>query len=316
MSSIIQIGLVNTTLLTSLVATWINLILYTVEVFFCVYFLLASVPKGTKFYIVATLSVDSLCTVAVCVSTYYRVVEPIALLENELARQRWSTVTYVITTYLAAILEQSYLLKRYWSITRNRITASILGLFIFFNFAFALTALDVIQIRTFNANVSVKLQEYTPLVSAAMMATTDTSLAIAIIQKLRTVATTRGTMQKLLRSFCFYAIIYGCVTAMSTFLLLVMWLININGYHFIYRILGRIYSLIYLVNLFLVQEQRADVADETGIIQTHHIPVCAHSHPSLAMVITDSISQERTITVESEKHSLAAPLFSMDSISR
>ena len=69
-----------------------------------------------------------------------------------------------------------------------------------------------------------------------MMAATDTSLAIATIQKLRTVATTRGAMQE---SVIFYkaqalslfnnTIIYGCVTAMSTFLLLGMWLVNVNG---------------------------------------------------------------------------------------
>lgn len=120
------------------------------------------------------------------------------------------------------------------------------------------------------SDVALKLKENTPLfvfrhlqkfnshssnfisVSAAIMATTDISLAIVTITRLKSVRTSQNATQalvfelsflrdldslkwflvvvpRLLQKFCFYVGAYGCVTAVSTTVLLVFWLINLNG---------------------------------------------------------------------------------------
>ncbi|KAJ3982616.1 hypothetical protein F5890DRAFT_338594 [Lentinula detonsa] len=247
-----------------LISSWVNLLLHTCEVLLCVYFLFFStqkITKGTVFFIIVALLVDTIGTVAVCCST---VVALDSLTSNEAKLStHWSTLSTVFTTYLASVLEQSFFLRRYWSISHNRIITSILAILIFSNAASAIAIATFFQVNPVSIG-TLELKENTPLASAAIMAATDISLAMVTIWKLKSVKTSRNATRALLHKVCFYIGAYGCVTAVSTSLLLAFWLTDLNGYTFVFRILGRIYSLTALVNFLLVYEWRAEAAKKLG----------------------------------------------------
>ncbi|KAJ3716783.1 hypothetical protein DFJ43DRAFT_802928 [Lentinula guzmanii] len=247
-----------------LISSWVNLLLHTCEVLLCVYFLCFStqkITKGTVFFIIVALLVDTIGTVAVCCSTVVAL-DSLASNQAELT-SHWSTLSTVFTTYLASVLEQSFFLRRYWSISHNRIITSILAILIFLNAASAIAIATFFQVNPVSIG-TLELKENTPLASAAIMAATDVSLAMVTIWKLKSVKTSRNATRALLHKVCFYIGAYGCVTAVSTSLLLAFWLIDLNGYTFVFRILGRIYSLTALVNFLLVYEWRAEAAKKLG----------------------------------------------------
>ncbi|KAJ3798559.1 hypothetical protein GGU11DRAFT_755882 [Lentinula aff. detonsa] len=154
---------------------------------------------------------------------------------------------------------------------------------------------------------TLELKENTPpIASAAIMAATDISLAMVTIWKLKSVKTSRNATRALLHKVCFYIGAYGCVTAVSTSLLLAFWLTDLNGYTFVFRILGRIYSLTALVNFLLVYEWRAEAAKKLGAF---HSPY-SHTRSAIpsrltALPVTDPTTQGLTMP---QKCSVPAPM--------
>ncbi|KAJ3862341.1 hypothetical protein EV359DRAFT_83427 [Lentinula novae-zelandiae] len=320
----------SVTALTFLLSSWINLVLYACEAVLCAYFLLFTTQKitrGIKLFIIVAFSVETIGTVAICYSTDMALKSAISsswyIVDQVKLASHWSTLLAVVVTYLAALLEQSYFLKRYWSISHNRTVTSVLALLVFSNPALAVSV-TVFLTRRPLSDVALKLKENTPLfvfrqlqklnshtsnfisVSAAIMATTDISLAIVTITRLKSVRTSQNATQALLQKFCFYVGAYGCVTAVSTTVLLVFWLINLNGYAFVFRILGRIYSLTALVNFLLVHELRAEVAKQPAAFQSPrtHFHVSATSRGLTASPFTEPITQGLTMSFEPHKHSV------------
>ncbi|KAJ4473045.1 hypothetical protein J3R30DRAFT_3708132 [Lentinula aciculospora] len=284
-----------------LIASWTNLVLYTCEALLCAYFLFFSthkIERGAITFALVALLVDTVGTVAVCCGT---VVAFESVLPNEVELSKhWSTLLTVIATYLASVLEQSYFLKRYWTISRNRTTTSILALMIFSNAALAIIITTFFVVNPVS-DTTLYLEEDTPLASAAIMATTDISLAIVTIWKLKSVRTSRNATQALLHKFCFYVGVYGCVTVLSTSMLLVLWLFNLDGYTFVFHILGRIYTLTAFVNVLLVSEWRAEVAKDPAAFR----PRSRVSSRLTAIVgNTEPITQGLTISFESPKSSV------------
>ncbi|KAJ3914616.1 hypothetical protein F5877DRAFT_82607 [Lentinula edodes] len=302
----------SVTALTFLLSSWMNLVLYACEAVLCAYFLLFTTQKitrGIKLFIVVAFLVDTIGTVAICYSTDMALKSAISsswyIVDQVKLANHWSTLLSVVVTYLAALLEQSYFLNRYWSISHNRTVTSVLALLVFSNPALAVSVTVFLTSRPLS-DVALKLKENTPLVSAAIMATTDISLAIVTITRLKSVRTSQNATQALLQKFCFYVGAYGCVTAVSTTVLLVFWLINLNGYSFVFRILGRIYSLTVLVNFLLVHELRAEVAKQPAAFQFSRtrLRVSATSRGLTAIPFTDPITQGLTMSFEPHKHSV------------
>ncbi|KAJ3781422.1 hypothetical protein GGU10DRAFT_109905 [Lentinula aff. detonsa] len=314
-----------------LISSWVNLLLHTCEVLLCVYFLFFStqkITKGTVFFIFVALLVDTIGTVAVCCSTVVALdsLTSTGSIDQAGLTSHWSTLSTVFTTYLASVLEQSFFLRRYWSISHNRIITSILAILIFLNAASAIAIATFFQVNPVSIG-TLELKENTPLfvmmvssaitpghcihfprtsASAAIMAATDISLAMVTIWKLKSVKTSRNATRALLHKVCFYIGAYGCVTAVSTSLLLAFWLTDLNGYTFVFRILGRIYSLTALVNFLLVYEWRAEAAKKLGAF---HSPY-SHTRSAIpsrltALPVTDPTTQGLTMP---QKCSVPAPM--------
>ncbi|KAJ3771011.1 hypothetical protein FB446DRAFT_125394 [Lentinula raphanica] len=262
----------NLSAVTLLISSWINLLLYACEALLYVHLVFSPKPKITRrttVFISLALFVDTIGSIAICCSTvaaFDSVLLTWSVNEAELS-VHWSTLVTVVTTYSASVLEQSYFLRRYWSISHNHFVTTILAIFVFANAVSAIVIAIFFQLNPVSGS-TLELEEDTPLASAALMATTDISLAIVTIWKLKSVRTSRNTVNVLLHRFCLYIGAYGCVTAVATSMLFGCWLIDLNAYTFIFHILGRIYSLTALISLYIAHEWRTEMAKEPTATQS------------------------------------------------
>ncbi|KAJ3828247.1 hypothetical protein EV361DRAFT_913945 [Lentinula raphanica] len=270
-------------------ASWVNMVLFGVELVLCAYCLgwrchfpddkvtlrlpntpvlngdspwvKKQAPKstsiGSKWFILVALLNDTLCTVALCLDTYYivRQASETSMISNN---RLWPTAVWIFTTSFATTLEQTYFLYRYWTISKNRIITSMLAALILCNFFF-IFVIDAGFIPTSN-NMLVLQKFDAPFVSAAIITIVDISLSLVLVWKLKSVKTTRLPTQRLLRKICIFVVGYGAITAVSSALMLVMWAVNVNGYLSIVYCLGRIYSLTVLCNFLFVSGWRDEAA--------------------------------------------------------
>ncbi|KIK49754.1 hypothetical protein GYMLUDRAFT_51539 [Collybiopsis luxurians FD-317 M1] len=217
--------------------------------------------SGVRFrwLVIAILANDTICTIALCVdiSIVIQRVGSDALVPHTSVSVLFTTV-WVLTTYLASTLEQGYFLHRYWSISSNKIITSIIGFLISSNLIFV-AVVDGMFVSTFH-NPSKYEKVYATFVASTLEACTDISISLALVYKLRSIDSIRISTRKLLHKICLYVVAYGCVTATSSVLLLVTWMVNINGYMSIYYCTGRIYSLTVLCNFLFVAGWRAEAA--------------------------------------------------------
>ncbi|KAJ3726777.1 hypothetical protein C8R42DRAFT_391951 [Lentinula raphanica] len=220
-------------------ASWVNMVLFGVELV-----LLPNTPVlngdspwvkkqapkstsiGSKWFILVALLNDTLCTVALCLDTYYivRQASETSMISNN---RLWPTAVWIFTTSFATTLEQTYFLYRYWTISKNRIITSMLAALILCNFFF-IFVIDAGFIPTSN-NMLVLQKFDAPFVSAAIITIVDISLSLVLVWKLKSVKTTRLPTQRLLRKICIFVVGYGAITAVSSALMLVMWAVNVNG---------------------------------------------------------------------------------------
>ncbi|KAF5390869.1 hypothetical protein D9757_004495 [Collybiopsis confluens] len=119
--------------------------------------------------------------------------------------------------------------------------------------------LDGMLISTLH-NPSVFDSIYATIVSCILEALADISISLVLVWKLKSIQSIRISTRKLLHKICLYVVAYGCITATSSVLVLVMWMVNINGYLSLTYFTGRIYSLTVLCNSIFVAGWRAEAA--------------------------------------------------------
>ncbi|KAJ3716797.1 hypothetical protein DFJ43DRAFT_805135 [Lentinula guzmanii] len=275
-----------------LFASWVNMGLYGVELVLCAYCLgwhccMDNLPAGptntsgspilqsngdlrwvrkqsrlkrvgSKWFIIGALVNDTICTVALCLDTYF-IVQFSNSSESMSSNNRlWPTALWILTTSLATTFEQTYFLHRYWTISKNWIITTTLAGLILCNFIFILI-IDAAFIPTSNNSLVLEKLD-APFVSAIIITVVDISLAVILVWKLKSVKTTRLPTQRLIRKICIFVVGYGCITAVSSALMLVMWVVNVNGYMSIVYCLGRVYSLTVLCNFLFVSGWRNEAA--------------------------------------------------------
>ncbi|KAF9067435.1 hypothetical protein BDP27DRAFT_913981 [Rhodocollybia butyracea] len=281
-----------------LVACWVNIILFALEVALCVYFLglhdsnsaglqkplisyrlrrpgFKNIPSpieeslrsnlqeeertrvGSRWFLICALFNDTLCTILLCVNNYDMLFSKAR--ESSLL---WTTAICTFSTCIAVVLEQSYFLLRYWGIAKNLMLSCILGALIVVTFLFILVTCALSVSKQYKPQVLEKLD--VPLVAATMISLIDITLASALVWSLKSLRSIRTSTRRLLHKISMHIVGYGCMTAISSLLLLAMWMVNINGYLFIAYCLGRIYSLTVLLNFVLVSWWRAEASRQNN----------------------------------------------------
>ncbi|KAF8214960.1 hypothetical protein K438DRAFT_2008469 [Mycena galopus ATCC 62051] len=117
-----------------LAGSWVNSVLFTLEVVLCVLYM-RRWKLGPLFYygFVLFLVNDSLGTLCVYANLFLSLVE---LVEDP----DWPVAVLLISTALSALIEQTFLVHRYWMVTKNTIWSAVIILLSVTHMSMAISA--------------------------------------------------------------------------------------------------------------------------------------------------------------------------------
>ncbi|THU79393.1 hypothetical protein K435DRAFT_528218 [Dendrothele bispora CBS 962.96] len=262
-----------------LVGSWTNIILYTVELLFIIYFLSNCSFRASKVYLGLTLSLDTICTAAVCGHVYYFVTgtstsEPhaafpssypllsIAILLTCLSGmfnqiigitvnpRQWTTPLVMVPTFLAGAMEQAFLVFRYRTLSgRRRLSAVLWGITVRVHTVFSILG----PTHAIYTQSGWKPANFAIIIASTLSCATDLLIAGLMVRTLQTAPIIYDSTRSLLRRISILAVMCGCTSALATLLMLISFFFNFDAYTFILFCLGRIYTLTVLSNISLLQ---------------------------------------------------------------
>ncbi|KAJ7643736.1 hypothetical protein FB45DRAFT_281174 [Roridomyces roridus] len=232
-----------------LAGTWLNLVFCTGEFLLFAYFMPQWKLKHVYQYGAYLLILnDVIGSVAVCVNFYDTVVDRVPQSETAI-------VVLLITTAISAVMEQSFLLHRYYTISRNRFTISFISLLVVAHFAMTLVCSTLGPARD---------QTFTPKLAASTLASifcavADVFVSCSIIWTLSGLNTMWRSTQHIVRVLCLNALTSGAVVATVTVLAGITAVVKgVDSIIFsiFFASMGRVYSLTILVNIIVRNSQR------------------------------------------------------------
>ncbi|KAJ7089475.1 hypothetical protein C8R44DRAFT_892433 [Mycena epipterygia] len=242
----------NTSLGALLLGTWANSVLYAVEVIQAVYYYRHFKHDSWKLKLLVSsaITIDSVSMIANYASVY--------LVTQSLTGEIWRTYRtsigqpyplYVFTTGIVAALAQSFLVFKYWRLTKNKFITLILFFFITVatggGFASAVTLAIFPEYKN---RQKVLIPATTWLITEAV---TDISIALALLLEFRRIKSSFEKTRSLLDRLVKQTIQTGAATATIAVAVLVAFLGNheTNVSTGIAYCLGRVYCLTMLANL-------------------------------------------------------------------
>jgi len=261
----VQIILDNT-LGAILIGTWINCMLYMLEIVMVITFFqrFPNERPWLKVLVAFALFVDTLGTADnnACVYLY-----TISHWGDSvyLSIQNWPVPAYVILSGLSACVTQLFLCWRYFTLTKNYYVTPFLVAFSLTSFAGALVNAATVVAHSTYAERDFNIKTVTLWLVASVAA--DMAIAIALVTALRAMPTAFRNTQSMIRRLIASAISTGSATSLLAVVCLILYLydthVNITvGFGFC---LGRAYTLTMLFNLNQRRSGRsADVTAMTG----------------------------------------------------
>ncbi|KAJ7240386.1 hypothetical protein B0H12DRAFT_1326430 [Mycena haematopus] len=232
-----------------LAASWINCILFVLEIFLMNwYFRLPSKPLFHRISVGAILAFDTVCTFAIYIRVYLVVLVIPCQSHGLFVRSSLQTLAVIIfTTYSTASIEQLFLCYLYFTLTQRRV---ITGFFVFsVAVHLAFNYLSAILILVNNspqgwAFLSSKIGAISCAVTDIMIASALTYSFIRIERNLVVRVSTRSRLRRLMVLTFSSGVIVASVT-----LLVMILLIKANpAYSLFFYAQGRIYALTTLCN--------------------------------------------------------------------
>ncbi|KAJ7451690.1 hypothetical protein FB451DRAFT_704794 [Mycena latifolia] len=258
----------------SLVAgSWVNMSLFTTEVALCVFYLrrwkLAPVYKYGFTLMVVN---DLLGTLCVCANLFLFVADPVKSL------WQWPIPALLLSTALSAFLEQTFLLHRYWKVTRHTIISAFIMLV-----AVAHMILSIVVVGLGGPYKKYLVCPGIDLVIAAIIcASTDVLIALSMVWSMSGINPMWASTQHLIRSVCINAVTSGAVVATVTLLAMITLIVkDINEaaiFTPFFAAMGRVYALTVLVN-FIHRHRRLSVPNSLHV--TEHV----QSHAPVSIVV-------------------------------
>ncbi|KAJ7016896.1 hypothetical protein C8F04DRAFT_1158972 [Mycena alexandri] len=259
-----------------LAGSWLNLVFYTTEIILFVYHL----PRWTlkpvyKYGSYALLANDAVGTFAVCANAFLCAVDgPV--------RPLWPSHVLLISTALAAFMEQSFLIHRYYRVAIGKVMSIFLMLIASAHLVFAVIAFLFDQ----------KIEAST--IGAILCSFVDLLIALSICWSLSGIEPMWRSTQQLIRVLCINALASGTVVAAVTLLSSATTIAkgtNSIIFTLFYASNGRIYSLTILVNIIIRNAQRDD---ENTLHVTQFVDSVARL--SLIFTITNLFTCELQVT--------------------
>ncbi|KAJ7249789.1 hypothetical protein B0H12DRAFT_1324419 [Mycena haematopus] len=256
-------------LLIIVIASWLNVVLFTLEVVLCVrYFGRPSRSLVHKTGVGVLIFVDTVCSMATCLNVVFAVLPPknIRLFFAPVSVQ-------IITTYISSIISQLFLCNLFFILTGKKIVAGTIVILILVHLAFS-WASAIILLKSPLQGAS-NLTATT--VGAVSCAATDIVIATCLAWKFWTMMA--GTRQyhstrSLLRRILILSVCSGAICAGNTLLMMILLLKTSDVFAFFFACQGRVYALTLLGN-FLVgipgrteEETRPSLRLGTSIMNT------------------------------------------------
>ncbi|KAJ3893947.1 hypothetical protein GG344DRAFT_74547 [Lentinula edodes] len=237
-----------------LAGAWVNLLLYTIELLVGTYFFFKIPGKHAKALVAVALLVDTISTISVCQFTWMVLLipnnSPKAIAEPFLLASLMSS--------LAATIEESYFAFRLWSITRSKITITILVILIYLPMTLVIASVGL----AFNSGVAVDQAKLATLniIASFMGAFTDTMIAVYLVYKLRTINALQFSYPTkcLIRKIITYTVACGLITALFTIATSVLAFSSVGPFLLFFDCNGRVYTLTILLNFITFHEWRKD----------------------------------------------------------
>ncbi|KAJ6580452.1 hypothetical protein DFH09DRAFT_1145965 [Mycena vulgaris] len=237
-----------TFLLLSLVSSWLNLVLYTAELFLCRQYLqLPGRPLLHKLSVVALVVFDTICTLSTLVSVGFATV-PIHTTNIRLLLAPVSIT--ILATYSSAAIAQLFLCKLFFQLTKNTLVVGLLVLLIAVHCAFSFAS--AIMILTKMSVFGIVLTATT--VGAISCAVTDISIAFCLAYKFWKMLRSTGratSTHNLVRRILILTISSGAMVASTTLIMMILLLRASPAFQFFFSCQGRVYALTILGNFLL-----------------------------------------------------------------
>ncbi|KAJ7249795.1 hypothetical protein B0H12DRAFT_690823 [Mycena haematopus] len=237
-----------------LFASWLNVALYTVELLLCIrYFGRPSRPLVHKIGVGVLIFVDTICTLATCVTVVFSIFPPSA---TNLHLDFSPIAVQVLMTYVSAIISQLFLCNLFFVLTGRKIVAGIIVILIFVHSGFSwASAIILLTTPVQGATALTSRRGLTAtIVGSVSCSTTDVIIATCLAWKfwmMMAGTTDRHSTRSLLRRIQILAISSGLICASNTLLMMILLLKGSGVFDFFFACQGRVYALTLLGNFLL-----------------------------------------------------------------
>lgn len=240
----------DTTLGALLIGTWVNAMLYMLQImqtckFFTVF---SNEHKVIKAVVAGALFADTLGTMNVCACVYLYCISHWGDW-NYILNQNWSVPAYVILSGISACITQLFLTWRFWILTRNRFVSFVLVALTATALAGALVNAATVVAYSAYSQRDHNIKTVTLWLVASVAA--DIAIAAALVWRLKSMDSPFPSTQSLIHQLIVTSISTGSATSLLAVVCLILYLIDTHinitvGFGFC---LGRLYSLTMLFNL-------------------------------------------------------------------
>ncbi|KAJ7802377.1 hypothetical protein B0H14DRAFT_2614364 [Mycena olivaceomarginata] len=237
------------------VASWLNIALYAVEIVLCGrYFGRHSTrPRTHKAGVAALVFFDTVCTLAISFNVCIAVVKPTTL---SLRLFVLPLSMQIITTYISAAIAELFLCNLFYVLTGSVVVTGVILILILLHLFFHSHHVVIVSSSEFHeANTCV------PRVGAISCAATDVIIALCLTYRFWTMMSRtlpQYRTRSLLRRIMVLTISSGAICAGNTFLMMILLLKGSPIFTFFFTCQGRVYALTLLGNFLVgVPAQRA-----------------------------------------------------------
>ncbi|TFK67730.1 hypothetical protein BDN72DRAFT_82456 [Pluteus cervinus] len=246
-----------------LLGTWINFILYSIEVAAIILYLSKQGRRRTYQYIVIGLLLnDSLCVAADCAYCWLMLIQKVPDPRTPLFR--WRFPITIITTSLAAMVEQYLLIHRFRTLSKSVFVSFIIGLLVVFHVSFNFLAGISMAIDP-NFDFGPNLATVSVTIATALCAFIDVLIPGALVLTLRKMKTSFHSTNGLIRRVSINVIASGLTVGLFGISVPLVFQLRSNGIPVVTGTFGRLYTLTVLVNLLLTNSSSSRTGENSGI---------------------------------------------------
>ncbi|KAK0494592.1 hypothetical protein EDD18DRAFT_350212 [Armillaria luteobubalina] len=289
-----------------LASSWLNVMLYTLQVALSIYCLcLLTMTKWLRYWIFTSLVLDGACAIVDMANVYIYMVINHGTSAYYPTSSVWTTPTAALLTYTSASIAQAFFCYRYWTLSRNKWMTGCIMLLITGHMLCNLGT--NIYILAHPNDILTVIPSM--IANATLCAATDITIAGSLVWSCSHIQSLYKHTRNLLRRVMIQAVTCGFTTAISTTLMIVFLFTVWNACFTIFASLGHIYSLTVLITVILLKvmnrsdpsSSSLDGDDDSGPVSLTPLGDIRFGHTSDAETGKTQTSNDKG---ESTRHSM------------